>query len=467
MNARIALCAGGVLLCATASVMVVAPKPVAGQTDRGQADNSQPQTQYGQPYESETTRQLRMLYAKDGKQMPEMNVRKMPMVTHSPGLQNLRPIDPNKKSSSPVGFFKRLFSLGRESSRPRTYYPPQYRRPAARYYPPQRPVARQPAATPGYRAPSYGHVSPPRTIAPQPQRRIQAFNVSATRTVQVQKKGDEDEIPVLIDERPGAPAPRKTAATPRVVSAPANANRSAARPFPNRPGLDDDRPQLPRPANRDDERKADGDSNPFTGRSLTDDDAGTQQKPAAPTPGAKAEPGKLATRSTAPLEIKSFQQIQRNHLKQRHPLAEPKVLGTPGRAAKAITAHPPAAPSSREEKQRRIAERRGMTGFRGFCPVMLRDRRELADAKLKFQSRYRNKTYYFSSARAKATFERAPQKYAPVSSGIDIVLFTDELKQEEGSLEHAVWFHGRLYFFTGVKTLRKFVNDPKDYAIPE
>jgi YHS domain-containing protein len=482
MNARIALCAGGLLLCATASVIVVGPEPVAGQTDRGQAYPSQPQARYAQPQtpyaqpqpqpaqpqESETTRQLRLLYAKDGKEMPEMDIRKLPMVQNSPGFHNLRPADPNKKSSTPVGFLKRLFSIGRDSSPSPTYRPPQYRQPAPRYYPTQRPVVPQPAAAPARPVPSPGYAPQQRSYTTQPRTGIPAANVSATRTVPLQKKSANDDIPVLIDERK-EPQSQSSATAPPPVSTPAATPRPATNPFPNVPSAADDRPALPSPGSSTAGQKP-NEPGPFTGRSLTDDADSAGTKPVAPTPadtGAKFPAGTVTSKPAAPLQIKSFQEIQKNHLQQPHPLAEPKALGGRGWTAKAIAPNRPATASSREEKQRRIAERRSLAGFRGFCPVVLRDQRELADAMLQFRSEYRNKTYYFSTPEAKATFDQSPGKYAPASSGIDVVVFADELKQVEGSLEHASWFRGKLYFFTSVDTLRKFVMDPKKYAIGE
>jgi len=521
MNPRFVLCAAGVLLSATTALIVVGPRPLAGQTDqpqgsRGQTDRDAPppvyhsrtavqQVQYAQhpkQQESETTRQLRMLYATNGKQMPEMDIRKMPMVTHSPGTQNLRPIPPERQSSSRFGFLGRLFPFGRKSDPPPTYHrpqyrqpqyrQPQYRRPAGAYPYAQQQAVRQPAAPQHYApvadaasvradAGSIRHVTPPPQVRPTQVVRqpaapgyypapwrggIPARSISQTRDVPAPKKAEHD-IPVLIDERQS-----KTAGT-------------TPKPFPNVSAADADRPALPKPVTSSPPAKPAGDPGPFTGKSLADDEPKTKAEGekrkaegGTPTPDRRRTlNSQLSTLNSQPsndapvrLRIRSFQDIRTDNLKRPHPLAEPKVLQTPDRwtrAADTLPAPVRSVRSSREEKLRRIAARRGMAGFRGFCPVVLRDERELADAKSQFQSKYRGKTYFFSSANAKAAFDREPRKYAPVSAGNDVVRYRDDFDPVEGSLEHAAWYHGRLYFFASAETRQKFVRSPKSYAIAD
>jgi len=122
---------------------------------------------------------------------------------------------------------------------------------------------------------------------------------------------------------------------------------------------------------------------------------------------------------------------------------------------------------SQDEKLRRIAERRGMSGFRGFCPVVLRDERDLADANPAFRVTFEGKTYYFSSAAAKTAFTEAPEKYAPVQHGRDVVRLAEDGNSVIGSLEHAVWFRDRLYFFASRQTLQTFVKEPAKFAVTD
>lgn len=118
---------------------------------------------------------------------------------------------------------------------------------------------------------------------------------------------------------------------------------------------------------------------------------------------------------------------------------------------------------STEDKFARIRERRGQTGLKGFCPVMLRDQRELVDARPEFAIEFNGVTYFVSSAEALETFAADPVKYAPAAAGCDII--HRDLTGEElpGSLDHAVWYRGRLYMFATAETLETFVAAPASH----
>ena len=51
-------------------------------------------------------------------------------------------------------------------------------------------------------------------------------------------------------------------------------------------------------------------------------------------------------------------------------------------------------------KQEMIAARKGLRGLKGFCPVVLRDDRDLVDAHSQFRVIFNSKTYYLSSSEA-------------------------------------------------------------------
>jgi YHS domain-containing protein len=119
------------------------------------------------------------------------------------------------------------------------------------------------------------------------------------------------------------------------------------------------------------------------------------------------------------------------------------------------------------ELQRKLAERSGLGGFQGYCPVALRDRRELVDARPEFLSIYQGRTYELASAEAKARFEADPTKYAPVGQGNDVVLVSRGETEVEGNLSYAVWFKDRLYLFRSTSTLREFNAEPTKFALAD
>lgn len=122
------------------------------------------------------------------------------------------------------------------------------------------------------------------------------------------------------------------------------------------------------------------------------------------------------------------------------------------------------APNPQADKLRKIAERSELKGFKGFCPVTLRDDRDLADARPQFKAVFKGKVYNFASEAARDKFEKSPKSYAPVASGNDVVLSTTESAEIEGSLDHAVWFRDRLYLFSTAKTKAAFEATPSKFA---
>ena len=121
------------------------------------------------------------------------------------------------------------------------------------------------------------------------------------------------------------------------------------------------------------------------------------------------------------------------------------------------------AKSDAQTKLERIAERAGQPGFRGFCPVTLRDDRELVDADPKHHVIYEGNRYTFSTQAAMQRFVDEPSRYVPASGGDDVIHFALTGENLKGSLEHAVWYKGKLYMFSGVETMETFVAAPSSH----
>ena len=146
--------------------------------------------------------------------------------------------------------------------------------------------------------------------------------------------------------------------------------------------------------------------------------------------------------------------------------AETKATAAPEPDAPQSDASPSDAPQPEHaDKFAQIAARSG-NGFKGFCPVVLRDDRDLADADAKFSSTYDWREFQFSSAEAKAKFDANPEKYVPVLGGDDVVRAADG-EHVAGSIEHAAWFKNRLYLFGSRESMRKFVTEPARFARDE
>ncbi len=118
----------------------------------------------------------------------------------------------------------------------------------------------------------------------------------------------------------------------------------------------------------------------------------------------------------------------------------------------------------REQQRYRIMARTGKLGFKGFCPVALRNERDLVDSREQFKAKFGLQTYYFSSAEAKAAFDADPARYAPAGGGSDVVLLVNTGEEVPGSLDFSLWYRDRLYMFRSRETQAMFSKNPRRFA---
>jgi YHS domain-containing protein len=122
---------------------------------------------------------------------------------------------------------------------------------------------------------------------------------------------------------------------------------------------------------------------------------------------------------------------------------------------------------SRVAKMQKIQQRLGMKGLKGFCPVTLRDERELVDAKPEFHFTHRRQKFHFTSAEARDKFEANPLRYKPAAYGADVVSLSRDKEVVEGTLDFAAWYKGRLFLFSSRENYDIFLKDPTQYATIE
>ena len=120
--------------------------------------------------------------------------------------------------------------------------------------------------------------------------------------------------------------------------------------------------------------------------------------------------------------------------------------------------------AQRDHQIYRIMARTGQKGFKGFCPVELRDNRQLVDSRQQYKAKFGLQTYHFSSQEAKSAFEANPAKYAPAAGGSDVVLLVNTGEEEAGTLDFTLWYRDRLYMFRSRETVAAFSKDPLRYA---
>jgi len=103
-------------------------------------------------------------------------------------------------------------------------------------------------------------------------------------------------------------------------------------------------------------------------------------------------------------------------------------------------------------------------GLDGFCPVQLVDYARWQPGKKAWGIIHRGRTYLFAGPDEQRRFQANPDRYAPVSSGDDVVLQLEQGRSVSGYREHGLQFDGHVYLFVGEATLDKFRSNPHYYA---
>jgi YHS domain-containing protein len=107
-------------------------------------------------------------------------------------------------------------------------------------------------------------------------------------------------------------------------------------------------------------------------------------------------------------------------------------------------------------------------GLDGYCCVSLANQDGTAAAWMKGKPhigiKHRGRIYLFSNQQNLQLFVSNPDKFSPVLSGFDPVLFTDHRRLIDGQRKYGVAYKKRLYLFQNEYTLRVFWNSPDRYA---
>jgi YHS domain-containing protein len=104
------------------------------------------------------------------------------------------------------------------------------------------------------------------------------------------------------------------------------------------------------------------------------------------------------------------------------------------------------------------------TAMEGYCPVTLLDARKWHKANPQFGAIHRGRTYLFRSATEQTKFLADPDRYSPVLSGFDPVVFATRGEQIEGKRSYGLTYNRQIYLFADEQTLRAFEQSPQAYA---
>ncbi len=105
-----------------------------------------------------------------------------------------------------------------------------------------------------------------------------------------------------------------------------------------------------------------------------------------------------------------------------------------------------------------------LLGLDGFCPVQLVENSRWQPGKKAWGAIHRGRTYLFAGEEEQHRFLAHPDRYAPVSSGDDVVLLLEQGRSVSGYREHGLRFDGHVYLFANESTLGRFQSNPRYYA---
>jgi YHS domain-containing protein len=77
---------------------------------------------------------------------------------------------------------------------------------------------------------------------------------------------------------------------------------------------------------------------------------------------------------------------------------------------------------------------------------------------------HRGRLYLFAGQQQLDIFKKYPERLAPVISGYDPVVFTDQRKLVDGIRELGVSYKGKVYLFNSKQSLQQFWTAPDRYA---
>jgi protein disulfide-isomerase len=101
----------------------------------------------------------------------------------------------------------------------------------------------------------------------------------------------------------------------------------------------------------------------------------------------------------------------------------------------------------------------------GFCPVELMEHHNWVPGDKKFGVIHLGRTYLFAGPEQWQRFFANPEKYAPVLSGMDVVVAVERNQLLPGDRRFGGYYENKLYLFTSEDTLQKFNREPQRYAM--
>ena len=100
----------------------------------------------------------------------------------------------------------------------------------------------------------------------------------------------------------------------------------------------------------------------------------------------------------------------------------------------------------------------------GYCPVTLVEQMKWQKGDPRWGARHQGQVFLFSSQAEQQKFLANPNRFAPVMSGIDPVVFLGNGKVVPGDRRFGLTYHGTVYLFSSEESLQAFWNEPQRFS---
>jgi YHS domain-containing protein len=100
----------------------------------------------------------------------------------------------------------------------------------------------------------------------------------------------------------------------------------------------------------------------------------------------------------------------------------------------------------------------------GYCPVTVTDKMVWKRGDIRYGAIHRDRTYLFASTEEQKRFLAEPDKYSPIFSGNDPVIFLEQTARTPGKREYGLMYKNHMFLFASKESYDKFCSDSKRYA---
>jgi YHS domain-containing protein len=102
-------------------------------------------------------------------------------------------------------------------------------------------------------------------------------------------------------------------------------------------------------------------------------------------------------------------------------------------------------------------------GLNGYCPVTLVEQQQWVLGSPQYHILREGCTYWLAGPKERETFQRAPERFVPVLSGYDPVLWLGKKQLVPGDRRHGVFYDDAIWLFSTEDTLGEFTKVPTSY----